>query len=176
MSAGARRKDWVDTQVAIPGAVLHVLLPAIAAVTAWLLVPVLGWQVAAVSTALIGMLLPQTLGGWFSIACLAVGMLLSETSIWLVSLAVLLVHIIHVLSALLPVVPWRGRVVIAALWPTLRRLFVVQLIAQPITIGVMLVWTSTDTVIGGAALIGAAGLVGFSILFLQRVGRWSQRA
>lgn len=170
MSANRTRNDRVATGPAIPGGVLHLLLPVTAALAA-LLIPVIGWQFAIVGLALVGMLLPQSLGGWLSIGCLAIGMLLAEPGTWQAMLAVFAVHMLHVLSSLLPVIPWRGRVVIVALWPTLRRLILVQLIAQPATFIVMLVHESGTTAIGGAALVGAAALAVFAVAFLVRAGR-----
>lgn len=172
MNANRSRNDRVATGPAIPGPVLHLLLPVTAALAA-LLIPVIGWQFATVGLALVGMLLPQSLGGWLSIGCLAIGMLLAEPGTWQAMLAVFAVHMLHVLSSLLPVIPWRGRVVIVALWPTLRRLILVQLIAQPATFIVMLVHESGTTAIGGAALVGAAALAVFAVAFLIRAGRHS---
>lgn len=176
MSGDTRRNDRIRTGPAIAGPVLHALLPVTAAVAALLLVPVPVWQLAVVGTALLGTLFPQTLGGWLSIACLAVGMLLGTPSMWSAAAAVLLVHLMHVLSSLLPVVPWRGRVLVRALRPTLRRLLVVQLIAQPVTLIVMLVRLSDGAAVQGAVLAGAAAVTGFACLFLLRLAGRSNRA
>ncbi|CAH0166886.1 hypothetical protein SRABI121_01649 [Microbacterium sp. Bi121] len=176
MTESGQRNDWIRTGPALPGAVLHFVLPLTAAIAAVQLLPVLWWQVAMVGFAVLGMLVPQTLAGWLSIACLAIGMLLTEPGVWQTMLAVLVVHVIHVLSSLLPLVPWRGPVVLAALLPTLRRLLVVQLIAQPLTFAVMLVQTSGGATIGWSVLVGAACVAGFAVLFLLRAKRRSDRA
>lgn len=161
--------DRISSGPALPGAALQLLLPITAAAAA-LLVPVLVWQIAVVGLALLGMLFPPSLGGWLSIACLTIGLLLAEPGIWQAMLAMFLVHLMHVLSSLLPIVPWLGGVVIAALRPTLRRLLVVQLVAQPATLGVMLLQTSATTAVGGAVLLGAVALATFTVAFLSRVG------
>ena len=168
MSASGAADDRISLGPAIPGAVLHALLPVTAAIAAVCIVPILGWQVAIVAFAVLGMLVPQTLGGWLSIACIAVGMLLAEPDIGRTMIAVLLVHILHVLSSLLPIVPWRGGVALAALRPTLIRLVLIEAVAQPITLVVILVHGSGATAVGGAVLVGAAAVTGLAVLFLLR--------
>lgn len=168
MSERRRTNDRVSTGPAIPGALLRAGLP-ITAVFAALLVPVIGWQLAVIGLAVLGMLFPQTFAGWLSIAALAIGLLLAEPGIWQTMIAVLLVHVIHVLSSLLPALPWRGAVVMTALWPTLRRLLAVQAIAQPVTLAVLLVDASGAAVVSGAALAGAMAVAVFAIVILIRV-------
>lgn len=168
MNGRPRANDRLATDPAIPAAVLRACLPVAAAFAA-LLLPVLGWQIGVVGAAVVGMLFPQTFGGWLSIAGVAIGLLLAEPSIWQTMVAVLLVHLLHVLSSLLLLLPWRGVVVLSALRPTLRRLLVVQAIAQPVTLAVMLVHASGATV-AGAALVGAAAFAVFAIVILIRVG------
>jgi len=167
MSARRRDLDQIRTPPAVPGVVLHLLLPLVAAIAAQAGVDIIGWRIAVLACAVLGMLFPQTLGGWLSIGCLAIGMLLGEPELGTTMLLVLLVHLIHVLSALLPVVPWRGRVVLTALRPTLRRLLLGQLIAQPVTLGVLLVQRAEGTAIGGAVLLGAAAVLALVVVFLR---------
>ncbi|GGD85175.1 hypothetical protein [Microbacterium murale] len=176
MKSLLRRNDWIRTGAAVPAVILRLGLVAVVAVAAALLIPVLGWQIAAVAAVVLGVVLPQTFGGWMAIACLAVGMVMHEPSIWRALVAVLVVHIIHVVSSLMLVIPWRGRVVLAALRPTLRRLLLVQLVAQPLTLLVMLIFLSGRTSSGGitvegAAIAGAVALAALAVLFLMRVKR-----
>jgi hypothetical protein len=163
--------DRIITGPAVPGALLHALLPVTAAIAALTVVPVVGWQIAVVAFAVLGMLFPQTLGGWLSIACIAVGMLIAEPDVWRTMISVLLVHVVHVLSALLPIVPWRGRVVLAALRPTLIRLLLIQAVAQPVVLAVMLVHVAGTVTLGSAVLVGAAAVAGLAILFLRGIRR-----
>lgn len=172
MSALRRTNDRIVTGPAVPGVLLRVCLP-IAAALAALLVPVIGWQLAAIGFAVLGMLFPQTFAGWLSIACLAIGLLIAEPGVWQTMVAMLLVHVIHVLSSVLPVLPWRGAVVVTALWPTTRRLLTVQAIAQPVTLGVMLVQAFGVGMVNGAVLAGAAAFAAFAIVILMRIDRRS---
>jgi hypothetical protein len=170
-----RRNDWIRSAAAVPSVILRLGLVAFVAVAAALLIPVLGWQIAAIAVTVLGVVLPQTFGGWMAIACLAVGMVMSEPSIWRALVAVLVVHVIHVISSLMLVIPWRGRVVLAALWPTVRRLLLVQLVAQPLTLLVMLVFlpdaTSSGVAVEGAAITGAVALAVVTVLLLVRLRR-----
>ncbi|GAA1524387.1 hypothetical protein HD600_000039 [Microbacterium ginsengiterrae] len=168
MRIARRADDGIRTGPAIPGAVMHLLLPIVATLAA-LLLPVLGWQIAVIVAAVIGMLFPQTFAGWLAIACLAVGLLLVEPEPWQSMLAVLAVHLLHVLSCVLPAVPWRGPVVLAALRPTLRRFVVVQLVAQPMTFAALWLHALDTTAVPAAALVGAAALAVFAIFLVRRI-------
>lgn len=168
-----RSNDRLSTPAAVPGAVLRLLLPAVAVVAA-LLLPVLVWQLAVIGLALLGMLFPHTFAGWLSIAGVGIGMLLAEPGIWQTMIAVLVVHVMHVMSSLMSVMPWRGPVVLSALWPTLRRLLAIQAVAQPVTLVVLLTHGSGTTV-SGAALVGGAAFAVFVIVVLTRVDGRSTR-
>ncbi|MGP6178074.1 hypothetical protein ACTU6U_12355 [Microbacterium sp. A196] len=172
MNAGARANDRMRTGPAVPGAVLQLLLVVVAAGGAVLLIPVAGWQFIVVGTALLGMLFPQSLGGWLSILCLAIGMLMADPGIWQAMVAVAVAHIMCALCTLLPLVPWRGRVVLRALRPSLYRLLAVQAVAQPLTAAAMLVQREDGFRL--AALAGAVATTAFAVLFLLRTRVRSQ--
>lgn len=177
-----RRNDWMRTQVAIPSLVLRIGFIVFVGAAALLLVPVMMWQIAAVVTAALGVFFPQTFGTWMAIVCISIGMVMSEPSIWRAMIAVFVVHICHVISSLLLALPIRSRVVLAALVPTIRRLLLVQIIAQPLTLVVMLAVdvsgdTSLDFGVGELApIIGAGALAVFAILFLTRMKRRERRS
>jgi len=173
MSRSQQANDRISTGPAIPAAILRLCLP-VAAVLAALLIPVLVWQLVVIAMAVLGMVFPHSFAGWLSIGALAIGFLLAEPAIWQITAAVLLVHIIHVMSSLVAVVPWRGIVVLSALRPTLRRLLLVQLVAQPVTLAVVLVQRSSVEV-GVAALVGAAAFATFAVVILIRVDRRSKQ-
>jgi hypothetical protein len=166
-----RKNDRLRTAASMSGVVLRAVFIVFVAVVALLLVPVIGWQIAVVVAAVLGVVLPQSFGGWFSIAGVAVGMLMNDPSVWRAMVAVLAVHIIHVISSLLLVTPWRSRVVLAALWPSLRRVLLIQLVAQPLTLLVMLAFLSGEVTVTGAAIIGAGALASFAVLFLLKTRR-----
>lgn len=177
-----RRNDWIRTGAAMPSLVLRLGLVLFVAIASLILVPVTGWQAAAVIAVALGVFIPQSFGGWIAIACIVVGILINEPSIWRAMVAVLVVHIGHVVSSLLLAIPFRSRVVLAALRPTLRRVLLVQLITQPLTLVVMLTigymgdTSVTLVVMEVAPIIGAGALAVFAILFLTRIKRVDRRS
>lgn len=167
-----RNNDRLRTAAWMPALALRAgLVVGFVIAAALLLVPVTGWQVAVVAAVLLGAILPHTFGGWISIAGIAAGMLMSEPSLWRAAAAVLAVHVIHVVSALLLAMRWHSRVVLAALRPTLRRLLLIQLVAQSLTLLVMLAFTTGGITVAGATVIGAGALAAFAILFLLMMRR-----
>lgn len=171
MSARHRLNDRVRTGAFVAAIVLRIVFIVFVTLVALLLVPVIGWQVAVVVTAILGVVVPQSFGGWISIICVAIGMLMDEPSVWRAMIAVLAVHVMHVVSSLLLVIPWRSRVLFTALLPSLRRLLLVQVAAQPLTLLVMLAFGADGVRIPGAALIGASALAVFVVVFLLRMKR-----
>lgn len=171
------RNDGIRTARAVPAFVLHFGLVILVAGAALLLIPVIGWQIAAVVAVVIGIFVPQSYSGWLAIACITIGVLLGEASVWRAMIAVLVVHLCHVVLSLLLAISLRARVVLAALWASLRRLLAIQAVAQPLTVLVMILYGITDgegagaSVVWLAPLAGAGALAIFAIVFLLRVNR-----
>jgi threonine/homoserine/homoserine lactone efflux protein len=67
----------------------------------------LWWWVAG-GASLVSVLAPRSMGSWIGIACMAVGMVLTEPSAARTALAILLIHAAHVLAAWAWAVPWRS--------------------------------------------------------------------
>ena len=102
-------------------------------------------------------------------------MLISEPDVGRAMIAVLAVQVIHVLMSLSLVIPAGSRVIVTALRPSLVRLIVVQAIAQPITVAVMVVMridtpASLPTV-PWAAVAGAGAVVALVATLLTRANR-----
>ncbi|MGM7677425.1 hypothetical protein [Microbacterium sp. A94] len=171
-----RKHDTVRTTAAVPAVVVWVLFLVFVSGTALLLVPVVGWQIIVVLATAVGIVFPQSFGGWIAIAGIAIGMLMSEPMLWQTAVAVFAVHVIHVLSSLLLVLRWNSRVVLVALRPTLRRLLLIQLIAQPVTLLVMLVFTGTAVTVSGATIIGAGALAILVIVLILALGHSRRRS
>lgn len=170
-----RANDTLRTGPSVPGLVVRGALVVAVAAGAAMLCPLLGWQVAAVVLAIIAAALPQTFAAWGSIGCLVIGMLISEPDVGRAMIAVLAVQVIHVLMSLSLVIPAGSRVIVTALRPSLVRLIVVQVIAQPITVAVMVVMridtpASLPTV-PWAAVAGAGAVVALVATLLTRANR-----
>ncbi|WP_152926230.1 hypothetical protein [Microbacterium sp. GCS4] len=157
---------------AIPGIVPRLLVVAFVAVGALVLMPFPLWQGIAIVLAVASVLLPVSMAAWGAAACLPFGVLLGEPSIARTALAVLLVHAIHVCAGLSLVIPVRSRLSLRVLGASLRRLAVIQLISQPLALGIALLsGRGLPTGVGWVAPIAAAALVlgiAFALRSLRR--------
>ncbi|MBD3940799.1 hypothetical protein IF188_03670 [Microbacterium sp. NEAU-LLC] len=166
------RTHTFRVRAGLPAAVLRVLLVAVTAAGAFALVPVPMWRGLAIVAAVVGALLPRSLGGWIGGACVGLGMLLAEPQPAQTAVGVLVVHAIHVLASLSWTVPARSWISVRALVPTLRRFVVIQLVAQSLAFGVAMLTTPEDGAgMAWAALAGAVVLavaVGFGLYALRR--------
>lgn len=161
-----KSNDSLKTGVALSWLVLRVLLLLVVALGAAALTPLIGWFVAAVLLGLIGAALPQTFAAWGSVICFLVGMTIAGPDLGRSMLAVLVVHAIHILTSINLVVPVGARVVASALRPTAVRFLVVQAIAQPLTLLVMLGVTAGVADVPWAVVAGAGALVVLTILLI----------
>lgn len=128
----------IQVRGAIPGITVRLVVVALVWVGVVLLNPFVLWQVVAVIAAIVAVLLPRSLAAWVGAACLVFGVILTEPAPERTALAVLLVHAIHVFASLSMVVPISSRLALTVLGPSVGRFLVVQLIAQPVVLGVWL--------------------------------------
>ncbi|CAN7367835.1 hypothetical protein LJR044_002190 [Microbacterium foliorum] len=170
-----RANDSLQTGPAVSWLVVRGALVAVVAAGAVALCPLIGWQVAAVVLAIVAAALPQTFAAWGSVGCLVIGMLISEPDLGRAMIAVLVVQLIHVLMSLSLVIPAGSRVVIAALRPSALRLLVVQAIAQPVTVAVMVVGGAaaqgSAQTVPWAAVAGAGAVVALAVTLVVRANR-----
>lgn len=152
----------------VPGPFLRVGAAAVIVGGVLLLNPYpLWWTVAGVA-ALLSVLVPRSMGSWLGIACMPLGVILTEPSAGRTALAVLLVHVAHVVAAWAGAVPWRSRIRLRVLLPSVRRLLAIQAIAQAVAFAVVLsVPPLHGPGIPWLAPLGAAVLAGASALALR---------
>ncbi|WP_157534415.1 hypothetical protein [Microbacterium sp. Leaf320] len=165
------RNDTLQTAPAVSWIVVRVVLIAVVAVGAFVLNPLVGWQWAAVILAVTAAVFPQTFAAWGGAACIVIGMLLSEPELGRAMLAVLVVHAVHVLTSLTLVIPRGSRVVLAALRPTAIRLVLVQAIAQPLTVAVMLGIGGAEGTAPWAVVAGGGAVVAIAVLLLVKANQ-----
>lgn len=158
--------DLLKTPPAVSWIVIRIALVAVVAVGAVALNPLVGWQGAAVVLAVSAAVFPQTFAAWGSVACIVIGMLVSEPDAGRAMLAVLVVHLIHVLTSLTLVIPRGSRVLLSALRPSAIRLLLIQAIAQPLTLAVMLGVGRADGAAPWAVVAGAGAVVAAAVLLL----------
>ncbi|OZB85631.1 hypothetical protein [Microbacterium sp. 13-71-7] len=117
---------------AIPAPVLRIGTAVVILGGALLLNPYPLWWWVAGAAALLSVIVPRSMASWLGIACIALGLVLTEQSAWRTALVVLLVHAAHVLASWSWAVPWRSRIRPSVLLPGVRRLLVIQAIAQTV--------------------------------------------
>lgn len=154
------RAHSLRVPAAVPGILPRLLVVAFVVVGVLVLMPFPLWQGIAIVASLAAVALPVSMAAWGAAACLPFGVLLTEPSIARTALAVLLVHAIHVCAGMSLVVPVRSRLSLRVFAPTFRRFLVIQLIAQPLALGVALLsGRGLPTGIGWVAPVAAALLV-----------------
>ena len=116
----------------IPAPILRIGAAAIIVGGVLLLNPYPLWWWIAGTASLLSVVVPRSMGSWIGIACMAVGMVLTEPSAGRTVLAVLLIHTAHVLAAWSWAVPWRSRIRPAVLLPGVRRMLAIQAVAQSV--------------------------------------------
>ena len=163
--------DVLQTPPAVSWIAVRVVLIAVVAVGAFALNPLVGWQWFAVILAVAAAVFPQTFAAWGGVACIVIGMLVSEPDPARAMLAVLVVHAIHVLTSLTLVIPRGSLVVLAALRPTAIRFLLVQAIAQPLTIAVMLGVDGAEGTEPWAVAAGGGAVVAAAVLLLVNANR-----
>lgn len=161
-----RANDTVTTGAAVSWLALRVSLVVVVGAGAVALTPLVGWSVTAVLLGVLAVVLPQSFAAWGSVACFVIGMLIAGPDPGRAMIAVLAVHLIHILTTLILVVPVRARIVLRALRPTALRFLVVQAIAQPLTLLVMLGSARGTVEAPWIVVAGAAALVTFTVVLI----------
>lgn len=165
-----RADDSLVAGPAVSWLALRMAMVLIVAAAAALLIPLIGWYLMAVALALCAAIIPRTLAAWGSIACIVIGMALSEPDLARTMLAVLTVPLIHVLGSLTLVAAPGTLITLAALRPTAARLAVVQAVAQPLAVVAML-GTAQGAAVPWAAAAGGAALAAAAVLLIVRLAR-----
>jgi hypothetical protein len=172
----SRRPD-LHASGSVPGAALRAGSVAVIVGGTLLLNPYPLWVWAAAVAALVSTVFPRSMAAWIGIAALPLGLLLTAPSAGRTALAILLVHLAHLLAAWAWAVPWRSRIRLVALLPGVRRLLVVQAIAQSVAAIVLFAVPPLHGVgFAWLAPLGAAVLAGASAAALRLASRAAVRA
>ncbi|UYO95864.1 hypothetical protein OED01_09605 [Microbacterium sp. M28] len=165
------RDDALDIGTALPGVFIRIALFAVVGGGAWLLHPGIGWQVIAVAAVAGGAAWPQTGLAWFATIVVPFALITQPVDLGRTCLAVLVVHLGHVLATLSLTVPIRSRIALRALRPTALRLLLVQSIAQIVAVVAVLLPSAEGRGIAWLAPIGALAVVGVAVVLLRHVRR-----
>lgn len=152
----------------VPGPVLRLGAAVVISGGALLLNPYPMWWAIAAAAATLSVLVPRSMASWIGIACLPMGLILTAPSAGRTALAVLLIHLAHVVAAWAWAVPWRSRIRMSVLMPGLRRLLLIQAIAQSVAALVVLALPPLQGPgFAWLAPLGAAVLTGASAVTLR---------
>ena len=157
-----RRRDRVILRAAIPAFALRVAL-GVAAAAGALLVPVAGWQVAAVVLGALAALRPATRLSYLVVPIIAVGLFITGPDAGRTALALLLVHAIHALTSVTALLGADALISLRALRPLALRFAVIQLGAQAFAAALLLMPAGG---VAWLAPVGALALAGVAAVFL----------
>lgn len=168
--------DVIVTRAAAPWFVLRIALLAVISLGAVALCPLPGWQWVSMALGVIAVVFPASFAGWGAIGCMVICMLASGPDPWRTATAVLVVHLVQVLSSLMLVIPPGTRIVLAALRPSAVRFLGIQALSQSVGIVMLLaVGGMGGGTLPWAAVLGAAALGALSVLLLVATGDGSHR-
>ncbi|MDQ4213008.1 hypothetical protein [Microbacterium capsulatum] len=162
------RRNQLLVSGSVPVPLLRLVSAAVIIGAALALNPSPVWRSLAVAAALVSVIVPRSLIAWAGIACLPLGIVLTPASAGRTVLAILVIHVAHVLAAWAWAAPWRSRIRFALMLPSLRRLLLIQVAAQ----AVAAVMTLLVPPLGGPGLdwlapLGAVLLLGAAALVLR---------
>lgn len=132
------RGNEIRVPGSVPGPVLRAGAAGVIVGGVLLLNPYPMWGMIAAAAALLSIPAPRSMASWIGIACMPMGVILTAPSAGRTALAVLLIHVAHVLASWAWAVPWRSRIRLRVLLPGVRRLLVIQAIAQTVAAVVVL--------------------------------------
>ena len=164
-------RDRVAIGAAVPGIALRIAQIAVIAAASVLLQPALFWQVLFIVIAIAGAVFPRSGLAWLALLVVPLALVLQDVSIWRTVVALLTVHLGHVLTTLCLVVPARSRISLATLKPTAWRFMGVQIVSQVAALSVLLavsVVTSGAQNMAWLAPLGGGAVVLLAVLLLRR--------
>ncbi|HLT67880.1 MAG TPA: hypothetical protein VKZ73_08420 [Microbacterium sp.] len=162
------RRDRIVIGPATPGFVLRAGGVLLVAAAALVLQPVTFWQVSFVLAAIAGAVFPRTGLAWAALLVAPLALLMQDISPWRTAIAIVVVHLGHVLAGLNLVIPGRSRVALAALRPTALRWLAVQLASQGVAAAVLTIPRADGSGIAWVAPVGALAVALLAVVLLRR--------
>jgi hypothetical protein len=163
----------------VPTATLHLLFLAVAAGLSVLVLPAALWLAVGLALAVAGTFAPNRVPTWWLLLLLSASQLWRDPSATDIVYYLLLagVHLLHVLGSLARLLPWSGRMQIAALAGPLKRFALVQMVVQPVALGALQAFGGEPGVVPWLSILAAAALsVVAAVLFRgMRTIRQSQQ-
>lgn len=151
----------------IPASALRVLQVLVGGLAVLLVNPSPIWQWVGVTAVLVGAVLPRTLATWAGAACIVIVVLIEDPAPLRTALALLAIHLVHVLGCLGLTIPASAWIRPGALLPTLGRFLLVQALAQPLALLVVLLPSVGESGVAWLAPAGALIAVGLAVAVLR---------
>lgn len=170
-----RRSHSLHPGAAIPMIVVRVALLAVMVGGLFVLVAPPIWFWIGVAAAVAAVLDPRTCMAWGVIVIIALGLMLGATEAWRTALALVVVTAIHQLGTLTQLLPLTASVQVGAFVPIVRSFVLVQVVAQPLALVLLLGWTEQSPDGSAWAAPAAAALLllavaGFAVLSRRPAG------
>ena len=168
-----RQHAHVDAGLCVPGLTPRIAVAVIGVAGALLLLPA-PFSYLAGLFAVLDAVIPASLGAWVTAAFIAFGQLARtpDAADWRPYAALAVVHLLHVLGALALVVEPFGRMQLRVFARPLRRWLLVQIPAQAVLVGALLIEAYGGLKVGPAsgafAIVAAAGVAVIAVLIIRR--------
>lgn len=170
-----QRSHSLHPGAVIPMIVVRVALLAVMVGTLLVLVAPPVWFWIGVAAAVAAVLEPRTCMAWGVIVITALGLMLGATEPWRTALALAAVTAIHQLATLTQLLPVSGSIQVGAFGPILRSFLIVQAVAQPLGLVLLLGWTGQSPdgsawAAPAAAVLLLGAVAGFVVLSRRPAG------
>lgn len=169
-AASPASTDGPRTARFVPTAVIYVAYGAVAASLCALVLEAGVWRAVGLSLAVASTMVPTRVSAGWLLLVLGASQLLRMPSATDHRFYLLLagLHLLHLLSGYLRLLPWRGHIEAAALTGVFRRYAVVQLFAQAGAAGALLLFAGKQGAVPGLSLMSAVLVVVLVGLFTGR--------
>lgn len=155
----------------VPTAALHVAFLVAAAGLCFAVLPSPFWRSVGLLLVIVGTISSTVVRTWWLLFLLGMSQLTREPSpsnpVFYLLLAG--VHLLHVLGSVARLVSWRGRLQLRSCVLPFRRILLVQLVVQPVSAGVLLVFDGGRRgTVPNSSILAALMLGAIAALFLRR--------
>ena len=155
----------------MPTATLHLSFFALASGLCLLVLVSPFWRAIGLLLAVAVTLVPSWVPTWWLLLLLALSQLWREPSATDLDFYLLLggVHLLHLLGGLARLLPWMGRIQVAALVRPLQRFVLVQAVAQALALGALLAFSGEPGAVPGLSILAAGALAVVSAMLGGRL-------
>lgn len=153
----------------VPIALLNAAYGSVAVALCWLVLPPGEWRMLGVSLAIASAVIPARVASGWLLLVLGAGQLFRGPSATDYRFFLLLagLPLLHLLSSITRVLPWRGALEAAALGGMLKRFALLQCVAQPMSAGALLLLSGRTGTVPGLSLVSAVLVVVLAQLFAR---------